>query len=168
MTSQIENFFVEVENLIELQLRNKIQDRFENKLEVKQKFKDGKRLIDELEEDDKEQFRLFRYKYHTEYAIYLEAIDEIVNANKQKEFAKDFEKYRKNSEEMDTHKTEPVLFADATLGNINQIFESEGNLKENSKQDFVEKHLKVIKNHGLEDKAIEDIRQAFEQFDKIP
>ena len=63
MTSQIENFFVEVENLIELQLRDKVQ----NQLEVKQKFKDGKRLIDDLEEDDMKQFRLFRYKYHTGY-----------------------------------------------------------------------------------------------------
>src|ERR1051325_6994733 len=79
MTSQIENFFVEVEMLIELQLRDKVQ----NQLEINQKFKEGKKLIDELEEDDEEQFGIFRYKYHAKYATYLKTVGEVDNASKQ-------------------------------------------------------------------------------------
>ena len=89
------------------------------------------------------QYGLFRYKYHTEYAIYLETIGEIDNANNQKDLAKIFEKSKKNSEEMNFYRTTSVLFA--KLDNVNQVSDSKENLKENSMLD-VEKHLKVIQD----------------------
>src|SRR5581483_12236943 len=163
MTSQIENCFAEIENLIELQLRDGVQ----NQHEINKKFKEGKTFIDQLEEDDEEQFGLFRYKYHTEYARYLKAIDDVDNASKQKNLAKKYEKYMKNSEETNTYKTVSVLFTETTLDKINQVLNPEDNLKENSISDSVEEHLNSIQNI-LEDKVVEDIRQAFSQFDKIP
>src|SRR5438045_3419357 len=113
MTSQIENFFVEVEMLIELQLRDKVQ----NQLEINQKFKEGKKLIDELEEDDEEQFGIFRYKYHTKYASYSKMTGEVDNANKQEDLAKRFEKYKKY-----------IKNSEATLGNINQALSLENSV----------------------------------------
>ena len=48
--SQIENFFLEIEELIKLRL----QDKILNKTEIEQKFKEGKELIDNLEGDEEE------------------------------------------------------------------------------------------------------------------
>ncbi|PKK67529.1 hypothetical protein RhiirC2_751596, partial [Rhizophagus irregularis] len=65
--TQIEKFFSEIENLIKL----KLQDKTLNQPDIEQKFKEGKELIDKLEEDDEERHGLFRYKYHITYANYL-------------------------------------------------------------------------------------------------
>src|SRR5947209_8247575 len=155
MTSQIKNFFTEIGSLIKLQLRDGVQ----NQLEVDQKFKEGRKLIDQLEEDDEEQFGLFRYKYHTEYARYLKAIGDVGgNANKQRNLAKKYEKYMKDSEETDTYKSVSLLYAGAMLDNINKVLKPEDNPKENSMSDSVNVHLNSIQNI-LEDKVVEDIRQ---------
>src|SRR3954451_9400462 len=159
MTSEIENHFLEIENLIKLQL----QDNVQNQPEVKQKFKKAKSLIDELEEVNVEQYGLFKYKYHTKYASYLKTVDDVDNASKQENLAKSYEKYVEKSEDMDSYKTNTILFTEATLGDINKDF----NPNEDYMQAVIEEQLNMIRGI-LEDNVIEDIRQAFKKFDEVP
>ena len=51
LDEQISHCFSEIEGLIKLQLQNEIR------LDINQKFKDVKELIDDLEVDDEEQYR---------------------------------------------------------------------------------------------------------------
>ncbi|CAB4445172.1 unnamed protein product [Rhizophagus irregularis] len=89
MESQIEIFFSEIEDLIELQLQENIQD----KSEVKKKFREGKKLIDELEEDNEELYKFF--KYHTTYASYLKTVGEVDDATSyHRTYRKDLIPYR--------------------------------------------------------------------------
>ncbi|PKY14127.1 hypothetical protein RhiirB3_465864 [Rhizophagus irregularis] len=152
MDSQIENFFSEIENLIELQLQENIQD----KSEVKKKFREGKKLIDELEEDNEELYKFFKFKYHTTYASYLKTVGEVDNATKQQNLAKGY----KNFESMDPHKKESILFMNAKL-NLNQVSEEKSLLED------VEKQLKNIQPI-LGDNILESIRQIFKQLIKLP
>ncbi|POG62324.1 hypothetical protein GLOIN_2v1697202, partial [Rhizophagus irregularis DAOM 181602=DAOM 197198] len=142
MDSQIENFFSEIENLIELQLQENIQDKSE--------------LIDELEEDNEELYKFFKFKYHTTYASYLKTVGEVDNATKQQNLAKGY----KNFESMDPHKKESILFMNAKL-NLNQVSEEKSLLED------VEKQLKNIQPI-LGDNILESIRQIFKQLIKLP
>ncbi|RIA98080.1 hypothetical protein C1645_186170 [Glomus cerebriforme] len=154
---QIENCFLEIENLIKLRL----QDKTLNQTEIEKKFKKGKQLIDSLEEeDDDEQHGIFRYKYHTTYANYLRISGEADKASKQEKLAKKFEIFFKKQRIYSTYKTNSRLFMDSTLGDINQASNSEF-------QEAVAEGLKGIQSI-LEDSVIKSIRQTFEQFDKIP
>ncbi|RGB34887.1 hypothetical protein C1646_759989 [Rhizophagus diaphanus] len=121
MDSQIENFFSEIENLIELQLKENIQD----KSEVKKKFREGKKLIDELEEDDEELYKFFKFKYHTTYASYLKTVGEVDNATKQQNLAKRYKNFREKSLLEDVEKQlkniQPIL-GDNILEYIRQTF----------------------------------------------
>jgi patatin-like phospholipase/acyl hydrolase len=159
---QIENFFLEIENLIKLNL----QDETLNQSEVEQKFKEGKELIDKLEEDDEERHGLFRYKYHTTYANYLKTNGEVEKANKQEKLAKKFENFSENPEGMDTYRTESRLFVEATLENINQASNQEEENKENF-QETVEEELKNLQG-TLEGNVIDTIRDTFKLFDDVP
>ncbi|CAG8591194.1 4570_t:CDS:2 [Cetraspora pellucida] len=76
MISQIETFFSEVETLIEFQLSNGIQIQEQ---EIKQKFTEGKALIDKLEEEDEEQHGFYKLRYHSTYASYLKTINKRVD-----------------------------------------------------------------------------------------
>ncbi|RGB34889.1 hypothetical protein C1646_815091 [Rhizophagus diaphanus] len=143
---------VEIENLIELQLQENIQD----KSEVKKKFREGKKLIDELEEDNEELYKFFKFKYHTTYASYLKTVGEVDNATKQQNLAKGY----KNFESMDPYKKESILFPEAKL-NLNQVSEEKSLLEE------VEKQLKNIQPI-LGDNILESIRQTFKQLIKLP
>ncbi|CAG8800544.1 7220_t:CDS:1, partial [Racocetra fulgida] len=74
MASQIEKidaFFLEIENQIRL------QDEIQNRADIEQKFKDGKMIIDKIEDDDPEQHGCYRYNYHIKYASYLTTIGEV-------------------------------------------------------------------------------------------
>ncbi|RIA93787.1 hypothetical protein C1645_873892 [Glomus cerebriforme] len=157
MIIQIEDFFLETENLIKFQL----QDNIENNSDIKKKFKEGKKLIDELEEDDVEQYRIFKHKYHTIYAIYLKTVGEVDNAIKQQNLVKEYEKYTKKPEG-DNYKTDSILFKDATL-DVTQDFNSE----ETSMIDDVKEKLGKIQNI-LGDNIIETIKQVFNQFNETP
>ncbi|RIA88532.1 hypothetical protein C1645_852479 [Glomus cerebriforme] len=157
MITQIEFFFSETKNLIESQL----QDNIQNKDEIKKKFRDGKKLIDELEEDDVEQYRIFKYKYHTTYAIYLKTVGEVDNATKQQNLANEYEKYTKKPEG-DNYKTDSILFKNATL-DVAQDF----NPEEKFVLDDVEEQLGRIQNI-LGDNIIETIKQIFKQFNEMP
>ncbi|CAB4399800.1 unnamed protein product [Rhizophagus irregularis] len=152
MDSQIEKFFSEIENLIELQLQENIQD----KSEVKKKFREGKKLIDELEEDNEELYKFFKFKYHTTYASYLKTVGEVDNATKQQNLAKGY----KNFESMDPYKKESILFMEAKL-NLNQVSEEKSLLED------VEKQLENIQPI-LGDNILESIRQTFKQLIKLP
>jgi hypothetical protein len=103
MSIPIENFILEIENLIKL----KFQDKTLNQNEIEQKFKEGKELIDKI--DDDEQRGLFRYKYHTTYANYLKIVDEMDEASKQEMLAKKFEKFFEKPEGIDTESTIKLL-----------------------------------------------------------
>ncbi|RIA98079.1 hypothetical protein C1645_870962 [Glomus cerebriforme] len=159
--SQVENFFLEIENLINLQL----QDKTLNQHEIEQKFKEGKELIDNLEEDDEEQHGIFRYKYHTTYANYLKIDGKLDKVSKQERLAKKFEKLFKKQRK-DIYETNSRLFTDATLGNINQAYIPKEENKENI-QEAVEEELKKIQSI-LEDSVIKSIRQTFKQFNDLP
>ncbi|RIA92663.1 hypothetical protein C1645_820402 [Glomus cerebriforme] len=160
--SHIENCFLEIENLIKLQL----QDKILNQTEIEEKFKNGKELIDNLEGEDEEQHGIFRYKYHTTYANYLRIGGEADKASKQEKLAKKFETFFKKQRIDSTYKTNSRLFMDATLGDINQASNSE---EENEEifQEAMEEGLKKIQSI-LEDRVIISIRQAFKKFNKIP
>ncbi|PKY50104.1 hypothetical protein RhiirA4_406124, partial [Rhizophagus irregularis] len=153
MDSQIENFFSEIENLIEHQLQENIQD----KSEVKKKFKEGKKLIDELEKDNEELYKLFKFKYHTTYASYLKTVGEVDTATKQQNLAKGY----KNFDSMESYKTKSILFTDAKL-NLNQVPEEKSLLED------IEKQLNNIQPI-LGDFVLESIRRTFEQLlTKLP
>ncbi|GBB94404.1 hypothetical protein RclHR1_02350003 [Rhizophagus clarus] len=151
MNAQIENFFSEIENLIKFQFQENVQDTSE----VKKKFREGKRLIDELEEDNEELYKLFKSKYHITRASYLKAVGEIDDAIKQQKSAKKFEG-------IDTYKNESILFTKGKL-NLNQSEESE----EKSLLKDVEEQLKNIQSI-LGDKILGSIIQTFKQLDKVP
>ncbi|GBC52327.2 patatin [Rhizophagus irregularis DAOM 181602=DAOM 197198] len=155
--NQIENFFLEIENLIKL--RNKTL----NQSEIEQKFKEGKNLIDKLEEDDEERHGLFRYKYHITYANYLEFSGEGDRASKQEKLAKKFENFSEKPERIDTYRTEPRLFVDVALGNIYQA----SNQEEENIHEAVEKELRGVKDI-LDDNVIEFFRNTFQQFNNLP
>ncbi|GBC01009.1 hypothetical protein RclHR1_04030004 [Rhizophagus clarus] len=160
--TQIELFFSEIENFIKLKLQGNIL----NQPEIEQKFKEGKELIDKLEEDDEERHGFFRYKYHTTYANYLKIDGEIDKANKQEKLAKKFETFSEKPERLNTYRTESRLFVETTLGNINQDSNLEKEIEENI-QEAVEKELKEIQDI-LEDNVVEFIRNTFNQFNNVP
>jgi hypothetical protein len=152
MSSQIETLFLEIDDLIKLQFQKNIQD----KSEVKIKFREGKKLIDELEEENVELYKLFKFKYHTTYASYLKTVGEVDEANKQQDLAKSY----KNCGGTDIYKTKSILFTETKL-NLNQVSEEKSILND------VEEQLKNIQPI-LGDNVIESIRQTFKQFIKIP
>ncbi|CAB4472607.1 unnamed protein product [Rhizophagus irregularis] len=156
---QIENFFSEIENSIELEL----QDKTLNQPEIEKKFKEGKELIDKLEEDDEERHGLFRYKYHITYANYLKVSGEVDKASKQEKLAKKFKNFSEKPEIIDTYRTESRLFVGATLGNIHQA----SNQEEEDIHEAVEKELREIKDI-LDDNVIEFFRNTFQQFNNLP
>src|SRR3954469_12598674 len=89
LVENISNFFSEIEDLIKLQLQDEIQ------LNINQKFKEVKELIDELEVDNEEQYKFFKYKYHAEYTSYLKAVGDVINASNQEKLAKRYENFGK-------------------------------------------------------------------------
>ncbi|RIB23920.1 hypothetical protein C2G38_2287274 [Gigaspora rosea] len=191
MVSKIENFFLEIENSIKLQFKNKVS----NQLEIIQKFKEGKDLIDDLEDEiEEKKYKLFRYKYHSIYASYLNTIGEVKNASKQERLAKKYETCSQKTES----EVEPIPFMQNAFSpegsstqnstheeNTTQDFDSEEyttqdfNFKENTIQDFnskenttqedVEAELKKIQKI-LGDEGIKSFRDAFKKFNenKVP
>ncbi|PKK70516.1 hypothetical protein RhiirC2_829957 [Rhizophagus irregularis] len=157
--SQIENIFLEIENLIKLLFHDKTL----NQPKIEQKFEEGKELINRIDDDD--EYGLIRYKYHATYANYLTFIGEIVRASKQEELAKKFKNFSKKLKKIDTYKTESRLFIEATLSNINQGFNIEKENKEDT-QETVEKELENIQNI-LENNIIKSIRESFKRFNVI-
>ncbi|CAB5348483.1 unnamed protein product [Rhizophagus irregularis] len=157
--TQIENIFLEIENLIKLFL----QDKTLNQPKIEQKIKEVKELIDKLEEDDDEQYGLFRYKYHVN-ANYLSIIGEVDKARKQEKLAMIFKKFSKDPKKIDTYNTESRLFIEATLSNINQVSNPEKESKDTQKT--IEKELGNIKNI-LEGNVIESIRETFKKLNVI-
>ncbi|CAG8771907.1 8607_t:CDS:1, partial [Cetraspora pellucida] len=157
--SQIETFFLNVENLIELKLKNHIQ----NQSEIEEKFNEGKCLIDKLEGISDEQYGLFRHMYHITYASYLKTIGEIDNANLQERLAKKYEEYTKKSERIDAYETETVLFADLSSNTNDQDL----SLDEISIQKAANEQLEIIQSI-LEDKFIETIKSHFKILTKNP
>src|SRR6266536_2530093 len=105
LISQIENFFLEIDDLIKLKLQD---NKTINQSDIEKKFKEGKVLIDKLEEDDEERHGLFRYKYHTTYSNYLKISGEVDKASKQENLSKKFSEKPKRTD--DTYKTESRLF----------------------------------------------------------
>src|SRR6266487_1814984 len=89
LDEQISHCFSVIEGLIKLQLQDEIQ------LDINQKFKEVKELIDELEVNDEEQYKFFRYKYHTEYTNYLKAVGDVDNASQQEKLAKKYKIFGK-------------------------------------------------------------------------
>nr|CAG8635447.1 2423_t:CDS:2 [Entrophospora candida] len=152
--TEIKEFFSNIETLI----KNHLDDNTQNQSDIKQRFKKGKRLIDELEEDDQKQHGFFRFQYHTIYANYLKTIGEIDNAHGQEVFSKKFEAFRNFHEKEDTYKKE----SEPTLENLNQSINFENNI-----QGDVEKKLNELRGF-LSEKFIEDIKQAFKVFNIIP
>ncbi|GBC06721.1 hypothetical protein RclHR1_00700020 [Rhizophagus clarus] len=152
MDANIEIFFSEIEVLIKFQLQKNIHDTSE----VKKKFKEGKKLIDELEEDNVKLYKLFKFKYHTTYASYLKTVGEVDNAINQQNLSKGYE----NFESMNAYKTKPILFAKAKL-NLNQVTEEKFPLED------VEEQLKNIQPI-LGDNILESIRQTFKLLIKTP
>jgi hypothetical protein len=162
LISQIEDIFLEIENLIKLQL----QDEILNQPVIEQKFKEGKELIDKLEEeDDDEQHGLFKYKYHVTNSNYLTTIGEVDKASIQEKIAMKFKKFSKEPKKIDTYKTESRLFLKSTLSDINQVSNSE---KENEEdiRETLEEELENIKNI-IEDNVIESIRETFKRLNVI-
>ncbi|CAG8686638.1 11744_t:CDS:1, partial [Cetraspora pellucida] len=157
--SQIENFFINVENLIELKLKHNIQ----NHSEIEKRFNEGKSLIDKLEGISDEQYGLFRHMYHMTYASYLKTVDEIDNASLQERLAKKYEEYTKKSERIDAYETETVLFAELSLNTNDQDLSPD----ENSLQKAANEQLEIIQSI-LEDKFIESIRMHFKILTKNP
>ncbi|RIA80003.1 hypothetical protein C1645_839467 [Glomus cerebriforme] len=157
MITQIENFFLETENLIKSQLRDNVQ----NKDKIKEKFRDGKKLIDDLEEDDEEKYKFFKYKYHITYASYLKTVGDYDNANKQQNLAKIYENFVGNPEN-DTYRTDSILFKDAKL-NINQDFNSEETPILNGLEELLENIQSI-----LADDIINIIKHIFKQFNEVP
>ncbi|GBC04525.1 hypothetical protein RclHR1_05710008 [Rhizophagus clarus] len=151
MDSEIENFFSEIDDLIKLHLQENIQSE-----SVKKKFIEGKELIDELEGDNEELYKHFKFKYHNTYASYLKTVGEVENAIKQQNIAKRYEKV----ESMDTYKNKLILFEEGKL-NLNQASEEGSLLKD------LEEQLKNIQPI-LGDSILESIRQTFRQLIKIP
>ncbi|CAG8702305.1 33384_t:CDS:2, partial [Gigaspora margarita] len=157
MISQIENFFFDIENLIELKLKDNIQ----NQSEIEEKFNEGKFLIDKLEGISEEGF--FRHTYHLTYASYLKTVGEIDNASIQERLAQKYEGYTKKSERIDAYKTKTVLFPEFPLNANDQDLSPD----EISIQDAVNEQLEKIQN-TLEDKFIEYIRKIFKTVTKHP
>ncbi|PKY51992.1 hypothetical protein RhiirA4_469345 [Rhizophagus irregularis] len=62
--SQIEIFFLEIENLVKYQ-----DNKTLNQSNIEQKFNEVRELIDCLEDDN--EYGIFSHKYHTTYANYL-------------------------------------------------------------------------------------------------
>ncbi|KAF0395822.1 hypothetical protein F8M41_010206 [Gigaspora margarita] len=159
MISQIENFFFDIENLIELKLKDNIQ----NQSEIEEKFNEGKFLIDKLEGISEEQHGFFRHTYHLTYASYLKTVGEIDNASIQERLAQKYEGYTKKSERIDAYKTKTVLFPEFPLNANDQDLSPD----EISIQDAVNEQLEKIQN-TLEDKFIESIRKIFKTLTKNP
>ncbi|PKY50150.1 hypothetical protein RhiirA4_446204, partial [Rhizophagus irregularis] len=143
-----EKFFSEIENLIKL----KLQDKTLNQPDIEQKFKEGKELIDKLEEDDEERHGLFS--------------GEGDKASKQEKLAKKFKNFSEKPERIDTYRTESRLFIDTVLRNIGLTSNEEEENKENI-HEAVEKELSEIKDI-LEDKVTEFFRNTFEKFNNVP
>ncbi|CAG8446649.1 24071_t:CDS:1 [Dentiscutata erythropus] len=159
MISQIETFFLNIENLIEL----KLKDNTQNQSEIEEKFNEGKVLIDKLEGISEEQHGLFRHTYHITYASYLKTVGEIDNANIQERLAKKYEEYTKKSERIDNYKTKTMLFAELPSDTNDQDLSRD----EISIQEAVNEQLEKIQSI-LEDKFIESIRENFKILTKNP
>jgi hypothetical protein len=161
LDENISHFFSEIENLIKLQLQGETQ------LDINKKFKEVKELIDELEVENEEQYKFFRYKYHAEYTSYLKAVGEVANASHHEKLAKKYEIFGKRPEII----TETVQFTESVRDgmedkNIQKILE-DLNSEEESIRGDMEEQLKNIQTI-LDNDVIESIRQAFQQFNEIP
>ncbi|CAG8782904.1 17946_t:CDS:2, partial [Gigaspora margarita] len=153
MTSQIEKidaFFLEIENLIRL------QDEIQNRTDIKQKFIEGKEIIDEIEEDDIEQHGYYRYNYHIKYASYLKTINE-VESNK-------FERYVKNL------KNENVCESRSnSITVFNENFNTDKKYTQDIEKKEVEKRLKEIEEIlTKKDDIIETFQEIFDDLYEIP
>ncbi|PKB97128.1 hypothetical protein RhiirA5_469043, partial [Rhizophagus irregularis] len=147
--SQIEIFFLEIENLVKYQ-----DNKTLNQSNIEQKFNEVRELIDCLEDDN--EYGIFSHKYHTTYANYLRINGKIDRAGKQENLAKKFKKFIEKPEKLaDTYKTNSRLFTETILGEEENI------------QEAVEKEIKIIQN-TLEEKFIETIRHTFKQFNEMP
>lgn len=141
--SQIEIFFLEIENLVKHQ-----DNKTLNQFNIEQKFNEVKEQLINCLEDDNE-YGIFSHKYHTSdttYANYLRINGKIDRADKQENLAKKFEKFIEKPKKLaDTYKTNSRLFTETILGDEENI------------QEAVEKEIKIIQN-TLEKKFIETIR----------
>ncbi|CAG8516320.1 13816_t:CDS:1 [Dentiscutata erythropus] len=146
MTSQMEKidaFFLEIEK------SDKLQNEFQNLTDIEQKFKEGKAIIDEIEEDDTEKHGYYRFNYHIKYASCLKTIGEMELSNKQNSLAKKFEQYAKNLQNEDIHEEKSIT-----------IFNKVANPGEKY-VDEVEKRLKEIKGILKKNDIIETFREIF-------
>ncbi|CAG8628722.1 6229_t:CDS:2 [Dentiscutata erythropus] len=124
--------------VIENQIR--LQDEIQNRANIEQKFKEGREIIDEIEEANIEKHGYYRYNYHIKYASYLKTIGEVERSSRQKTLAKRFEQNVKN--------LEPEDICEAKLKSttvINEVFNPGGKYTQE-----VEKKLEEIKegNHN--------------------
>ncbi|CAG8611851.1 8073_t:CDS:1, partial [Racocetra fulgida] len=154
MVAQIDAYFLDIDTLIKSHFKDNIQNRFE----VEQKFKETLLSIIEIEADDEKQHGIYRYKYHTTYHSYLNAIGDMKGANKQEKLARGYEKYMFTR----TEKPQPMLYADVAVSNdVNQdcnleqkILEELDQIRPILKDELVE--IKVV------DTLISQIQQIFE------
>ncbi|CAG8471740.1 6948_t:CDS:2 [Racocetra fulgida] len=145
MASPIDDIFLEIETLIELQL----QDNIQNHSEVEQKFKDVFILINDIEVDDESQHGLYRYKYHTKYNSYLKTIGNMESANKQEKLAKKFEKYSNTYSEKMPFK---ILLEDVIVNqDCNRKDEKVEEVNKLLKNENVEEINKLLKNEKVEE-----------------
>ncbi|CAG8786210.1 8483_t:CDS:1, partial [Racocetra persica] len=154
MASQIESFFSEIETLIEFQLDNGIQTQEQ---EIKQKFAEGKALIDKLEEEDEEQHGSYKYRYHSTYASYLKTINRVIEAAKQEKLSEKYKRY--GSKRVDIDENEFMMF-------IND--KSDCQSSNSGKKDLEESIREKLREDILGEIAIEPIRIAFENLNEIP
>ncbi|CAG8777949.1 15766_t:CDS:1, partial [Acaulospora morrowiae] len=147
--SKINDFLAELEILIGSQLHDYS--------EVNEKFKEGKELIDELEEVNEKQHGLFRYIYHAKYSDYSKKRGNMENARKHEKLAKKYEKFRTTAQETNIYETN-LLFTDARLKDAEEIFDHEKKIL----QDFVKEELEKIKSI-LQDEVVEQFRREIEK-----
>ncbi|CAG8811720.1 10674_t:CDS:2 [Gigaspora margarita] len=161
MTLQIEKidaFFLEIENRIRL------QDEIQNRSDIEQKFKEGKEIIDKIEEDDMEQHGYYRYNYHIKYATYLKTINEVERSSKHKNLAKKFDYYVKNLKNEDVCKSRSN-----SITVINEIFNTDEKYTQDVEKEEIEKRLKEIEEIlTKKDDIIETFREIFNYLHEIP
>nr|CAG8514800.1 14991_t:CDS:1 [Entrophospora candida] len=156
--TEIKEFFSNIETLIKNHFDD---DNIQNQSDIQQEFKNGKRLIDKLK-DDQKQHGSFRFQYHIIYASYLKTIGEVDDAQDQEVLSKKFEVFKNSPKKEDTYKKESMLLIEPTLENLDQSLEPENNI-----QGDVEKQLNKLRSL-LREGPIEDIKQTFKVFNIIP
>ncbi|CAG8690894.1 13780_t:CDS:1, partial [Cetraspora pellucida] len=141
-------------------IRFQFDNNITNHSEIEQKFREIIVLINEIGADNENQYELYRYKYHTTYNSYLNAIGDVEGANRQEILARRYERHR-------IEEIQPVLYVDFVESvAVNQDCHLKDKILEklNKIRSILEDELIDI---NVVNTLISEIKQIFENFDRI-